>query len=119
LKERILSLVTVVAVCIGTPAPLAAPPTGADLLAACARSLATGDDSIEGKMCAWYTVPCNCGADKDTPRVCLPDSLQPNQLARDVIDGLESQPPLQAEGAARAAALILSEKYPCPAAADR
>lgn len=106
-----------IAVCLLSPA-LAAAPTGADLLTACSASLETGFDGAEGQLCTWYVYPCNCGVDKDIPQVCLPNTVSTGELARDVIAGLEQQSVLSEQDASRAAAIILSEKYPCPASVD-
>ena len=88
-------------------------PTGSDLLYACSLSKESGFDSIEGKMCAWYVTPCNCGTDKDIPAVCLPEDVNVDELAELVIQGLSTRENLLTESAAGSAAIILSENFPC------
>ncbi len=90
-------------------------PTGADLLGACEDSLANGFQGATGMMCVWYVTPCDCHHGKDTviPRVCLPDGKAAEVLAREVIDGLKSQPELQSKSAEISVGLILTLKYPC------
>lgn len=66
---------------------------------------------MEGGMCTWYVTPCNC--DTALPQVCLPETADTDSLARDVIEGLTDQMDLQQAEPAYAAALILSERYPC------
>ena len=91
-----------------------AAPTGADLLGACEDSLMNGFQGTTGMMCVWYVTPCDChGKDAAIPRVCLPDGKSPESLAREVIDGLKSQPELQSESAEISASKILAPKYPC------
>ncbi len=89
--------------------------TGADLLGACEDSLANGFQGATGMMCVWYVTPCDChhGKDSAVPRVCLPDGRAAEVLAREVIDGLKSQPELQAKPAEISAGTILAAKYPC------
>lgn len=92
-----------------------AAPTGGDLLQVCTESVRDGFDTMKGKMCTWYVTPCDCNIDKTLPMVCLPESVPTETLANVVISGLAEQPDLQQQSATRAAALILSVKYPCPA----
>jgi hypothetical protein len=92
----------------------AAAPSGAELLAACEHALAHGFDGIEGQMCAWYARPCDCDLGHvDAPRVCLPEQIETEALARDVAAGLRAEPALQAAPPAVAAARILAREYPC------
>lgn len=92
-----------------------AAPTGADVVAACEESLASGFQGTIGMMCVWYVTPCDCdfGKDPAIPRVCLPDDKEPEALAREVIEGLKLRPELQSETAALAASTVLATKYPC------
>ncbi len=90
-----------------------AAPTGSDLLYACNMSLESGFDSIEGKMCAWYTTPCNCGSDASIPAVCLPEDVNTEELAKLVIQGLSNREDLLNIYAGDSAAILLSENYPC------
>jgi Ssp1 endopeptidase immunity protein Rap1a len=92
-----------------------AAPTGAELLAACEDSLASGFHGSKAMMCVWYVTPCDCHHGKDSKilRVCLPDGKSAESLAREVIDGLKLQPELQSKSAEVSASLILSPKYPC------
>jgi Ssp1 endopeptidase immunity protein Rap1a len=92
-----------------------AAPTGADLLGACEDSLANGFQGSKAMMCVWYVTPCDChhGKDSEILRVCLPDGKSAESLAREVIEGLKSQPGLQSKSAEVSASLILSPKYPC------
>lgn len=66
-------------------------------------------------MCFWYVTPCDCDYRKaaNLPRVCLPQSVPTETLARTVIDGLKEKPELQSESADYAASVILSRIYPC------
>lgn len=93
--------------------PVVAAPNGNDLLQACEQSLRDGFESMIGKMCTWYVTPCDCNIDKSIPRVCLPESIPTETLAGIIISGLTEQPELQQLDATRAAAEILSAKYPC------
>jgi hypothetical protein len=93
---------------------LVAAPTGGDLLEACTESVSRGFDSMIGQMCTWYVTPCDCNIDKSLPAVCLPESADTKSLSAIVISGLTTQPDLQQLDATRAAAMILSEEYPCP-----
>jgi len=90
-----------------------AAPSGSDLLQACTQSMQHGFDDMVGKMCTWYVTPCDCKIDKGIPLVCLPEEIPTSTLASLVIDGLKAQPELQQLDATRAAATILSAKYPC------
>jgi hypothetical protein len=92
---------------------LVAAPTGGDLLDACTKSVGTGFDSVAGQMCFWYVTPCDCTFDTDKPRVCLPESLPTESLAREVIAGLTQEPELRQLDASLAAATVLARKYPC------
>jgi hypothetical protein len=92
-----------------------ASPTGADVLTTCEESLASGFQGITGMMCVWYVTPCDChiGKDPSIPRVCLPDGMETEVLAREVIEGLKSRPELQSETAELASNSVLTIKYPC------
>ena len=92
-----------------------ASPSGADVIAACEESLASGFQGIKGMMCTWYVTPCDCTYAKDpaTPRVCLPEGKETEELAREVIQGLKSRPELQTLSAELSANTILAKKYPC------
>jgi len=92
-----------------------ASPTGADVLTTCEESLASGFQGITGMMCVWYVTPCDChiGKDPAIPRVCLPDGMETETLAREVIEGLKSRPELQSETAELASNSVLTIKYPC------
>ncbi len=92
-----------------------ASPTGADVLATCEESLANGFQGITGMMCVWYVTPCDCdyGKDPAIPRVCFPDSMETEALAREVIEGLKSRPELQSKTAELASNSVLATKYPC------
>ena len=95
--------------------PLSAAPTAVDLLYACEHSLENGFQGIEGEVCTWYVTPCDCdyGKANEIPRVCLPESVPVETLARIVVSGLKEQPELRMNDANYAAALILSRIYPC------
>ena len=90
-------------------------PSGTDLLKACEESLANGFHGSTGMMCIWYVTPCDCHHGKDIaiPRVCLPDNEPHELLAREVVEGLKSQPELQTVIAEIAVGVILSPRYPC------
>ena len=92
-----------------------ASPTGADVLTVCEESLAKGFEGIKGMMCVWYVTPCDCtyGKDPAIPRVCLPDGMDTEALAREVIEGLKLRPELQSQSAELSSNTILAEKYPC------
>ena len=92
-----------------------AEPTGAQLLDACRSAIRDNFNGLEGSMCDWYVTPCDCtvAIDNNIPRVCLPPDISREALARTVVQGLESIPDLAGKDAARAAAIILSEIYPC------
>jgi hypothetical protein len=94
---------------------LSAAPSAFDLLEACEISLKNGFQGIEGELCTWYITPCDCdyGKTKETPRVCLPEPVPVESLARIVVRGLKEQPELHMEDANYAAAIILSHVYPC------
>ena len=95
--------------------PLPAAPSAVDLLHACEFSMENNFQGIEGDICAWYVTPCDCdyGKTNEMPRVCLPDSVPVESLARIVVTGLKEQPGLHVEDANYAAAFILSRVYPC------
>jgi hypothetical protein len=108
---------TVLILCLWLPAKGAlAAPSGADLLSACRHALSSKFAGTEGQMCIWYVTPCDCEAVRKpgAPRVCLPESVATEPLAREVVNGLEAQPELQLLDADIAAAKILSRIYPCP-----
>jgi len=92
-----------------------ATPSGAEFLRACRHALSNEFAGIEGQMCTWYVTPCDCEAVRKpgAPRVCLPESVATEPLARAVVSGLETQPDLQLQDADVAAAKILSRIYPC------
>lgn len=89
--------------------------SGSDLLTACETALQRGFQDTTGIMCAWYVTPCDCHYGKvlEVPRVCLPDGLETEYLAKEVIAGLKSNPQLQKKTAEISAAEILVKKYPC------
>jgi len=96
--------------------PVAAAPSGADLIAACEQALANDFQGMNGQMCTWYVTPCDCTYGQEStrmPRVCLPFSVAVEDLAREVITTLQAEPALQSEEAGLAAALILARTYPC------
>lgn len=96
--------------------PAMAAPDGADLLAACEYSLQHDFTGVKGKMCHWYVTPCDCNYGRQPlPRVCLPSSVAVETLARQTITGLRAKPALLSREADVAAAIVLSEHYPCPA----
>ena len=102
--------------CLWLPGPVTfAAPSGGDLLRACELALAGGFSGIEGRMCTWYVMPCDCdpATNPEIPRVCLPAAVTTELLARKVVTGLAAQPELQLQDADMAAALILSRIYPC------
>ncbi len=85
------------------------------LLQACHHALGDGFQGVEGQMCTWYVTPCDCRhGNEELPHVCLPDDISVEQLARQVITGLENNAELQGESAEFAASTILYETYPCP-----
>ena len=92
-----------------------AAPSGNDLLTACEESLTNGFHGSTGMMCIWYVTPCDCHHGKDIAisRVCLPNNETHKSLAREVVEGLKSQPELQSQSAEMAVGVILSPKYPC------
>ena len=92
-----------------------ATPTGAELLQACRQAITSGFAGVAGQMCAWYVTPCDCGTGKkpEAPRVCLPETVATESLAREVTTGLMAQPELQSQDADVAAAMILFRIYPC------
>lgn len=92
-----------------------AAPTGAALLRACELSLKEGFKGTAGMMCVWYVTPCDChhGKDADIPRVCLPDGLETEYLAQQVVSGLKSKPELQLKTAEVAAGEVLLQMYSC------
>ena len=92
-----------------------ADPSGAELLSACEFSMDSGFEGIKGQMCTWYVTPCDCEYSKDphAPRVCLPEFVAIESLAKQVVNGLKAQPELQEKNAEVAAAIILSQTYPC------
>lgn len=91
-----------------------AAPDGADLLAVCSYSLQHDFQGVEGKLCQWYVIPCDCDhGDKSPPPVCLPPHVSTESLAHEVINGLKANPALQTEKANIAAAMVLAEHYPC------
>ena len=92
-----------------------ADPSGAGLLSACEFSMDSGFEGIKGQMCTWYVTPCDCEYSKDpqAPRVCLPEFVAIEALAKQVVNGLKAQPELQEKNAEVAAAIILSRTYPC------
>ena len=94
---------------------VSAAPSGTDLLTACQYSLKNGFDSTQGMLCIWYVTPCDChfGKAMQVPRVCLPDNVEHDVLAQDIVNALQAKPELQSETAEMAAALILAPDYPC------
>jgi hypothetical protein len=100
--------------CLPDSGALAAP-GGAELLQACRQALTNGFAGVEGQMCAWYVTPCACEAGRKpgVPRVCLPETVATESLAREVVTGLVAQPELQSLDADISAAMILSRIYPC------
>ena len=90
-------------------------PSGDELLKACEKSLKNGFQSAAGMMCVWYVTPCDChdGKDSDILRVCLPEEIEEEFLARMVIEGLKANPYLKSKTAEIAASEILAPKYPC------
>lgn len=95
--------------------PALSVPTGAELKDACAEALVSDFDGLNGQMCTWYVLPCNCTSNKDIPLVCLPEGVAVTDLATEVISGMADYPDLESWPAANAAAEILSRHYPCPA----
>ena len=107
-------MLSYIAVLIFYSSPVAAAPDGADLLAACEHALQHDFQGVKGKMCQWYVTPCDCDhGQQPRPRVCLPQDIPVDTLAREVIMGIREKHELQSESAGMAAAIILSEHYPC------
>jgi hypothetical protein len=115
INETLVALICCSLVYVSATGLLAAAPAAGDLLKACEHSLKNGFAGIEGDMCTWYVTPCDCdyGKGNDMPRVCLPDRIAVETLARIVVAGLKDQPGFHAEDADFAAARILSRVYPC------
>lgn len=92
---------------------------GQDLKAACQRALKHDFSGLDGQFCAWYVTPCACDipGPEDEKAICLPVAATAEQLARDVIQGLEESPELLPQSPAMAAETILARKYPCGARA--
>ncbi len=90
-------------------------PSGAELLAACEHASRHGYDNPRGMLCIWYVTPCDCAVGKSPtlPRVCLPPDVQHEALAQLVMQALRERAELLVIGAEEAAAIILSEYYPC------
>jgi Ssp1 endopeptidase immunity protein Rap1a len=90
-------------------------PSGNDLLNACEISLEEGFQGSTGMMCEWYVTPCDChyGKDSEIPRVCLPERIETELLAKEVIEGFKQKPELLIKPAELSAAEILVKKYPC------
>lgn len=88
---------------------------GQDLLLACEASINSETGGIKAQVCEYYVTPCACdlGENHPVPRVCLPDGLAEDDLAKIVIEGLKKSPALLHESAGTAAALILARIYPC------
>lgn len=93
--------------------PVYAAPTGADLLAACTQAEATSYQSLEGQMCSWYVMPCDCDNNPALTPVCAPDSVQTHTLAAMIISALAADPGLHELDAAIAANRVLAQEYPC------
>ena len=94
--------------------PASAAPGADDLLRACEGSLAHGFQGIEGQMCTWYVRPCECDPERPAkPKVCLPEGLSTEELARKVVAGLKADPALLGLEADVAAARVLVKDYPC------
>ncbi len=94
---------------------LAAAPSGADLLTACENATKNGFDNTKGMLCIWYVTPCDChfGKANHIPRVCLPDDVSHQSLAKTVIKEIKARPELKQENAEETAATILAPLYPC------
>ncbi|MGB1800706.1 MAG: Rap1a/Tai family immunity protein [Gammaproteobacteria bacterium] len=92
-----------------------AAPSGKDLLAACEIALQQGFQGATGMMCEWYVTPCDChnGKNSEVPRVCLPEEIETEYLAKQVVSGLKARPELLTKKAEISAGEILREKYPC------
>jgi hypothetical protein len=99
---------------LGTPSVQAAP-SGTDLLAVCETALRSGFRGVKGSMCIWYVTPCDCTTvpASTLPRVCLTQPINHKRLAMEVTEVLKAIPEFQEKDAEEAAALILSEIYPC------
>ncbi len=90
-------------------------PGGAELLAACEHASNHGYDNTLGMLCIWYITPCDCTVNKSPslPRVCLPPDVHHDVLAQRVMQALRERRALLELSAEEAAAIILSEYYPC------
>ncbi len=88
-------------------------PTGSDLLLACSLARDNNFDSIQGQMCTWYVIPCNCNYDADIPQSCTPENMQVPELANIVIEGLTNNEALLNQTASKSAAIILAEQFSC------
>ena len=90
-------------------------PNGSDLLQACEVSLENGFRDIEGQMCEYYVITCDCdlGSGNAGSGICIPDHVSTETLARDVVNGIKNSPGLLQEYAVTAVEKVLSEKYPC------
>ena len=93
--------------CTGRPVPLQA----------CRQALANGFTGVAGPMCTWHVTSCDCetGRKPEAPRVCLPETVAMESLAREVTAGLMAQPALQSQDADVAATMILSRICRCEA----
>ena len=81
---------------------------------ACRESVANDFHGIKGALCSWYVTPCDCETgNEELPKICTTEPVATETLAKIVIRGLEQTPALLHEEALFAAAVILSETYPC------
>ena len=99
----------------GAGGPVAATPTVAQVLAACARGAANGDRGVDAAMCEWYTAPCGCKpgqVDGSVYRWCLPVDEATPTTVRKVIAELRRTPDQRA-AIDRVVPGILARLYPC------
>jgi hypothetical protein len=115
INETLVALFCCSLVYVSATGLLVAAPAAGDLLKACEYSLKNGFAGIEADMCIWYVTPCDCdyGKENDMPRVCLPDGVAVETLARIVVAGLKADAGLHALDADFAANTLLSRIYPC------
>lgn len=89
-------------------------PTGEDLLKSCQSLLSSETTQMQQMLCTWYILPCDCEQkDKTIPKVCLPDKVDEEELARIIVKELEHKQQLQRSSALFAANSILQKYYPC------
>ncbi|HYN76522.1 MAG TPA: Rap1a/Tai family immunity protein [Lamprocystis sp. (in: g-proteobacteria)] len=92
-----------------------ATPSVAELLAACGRGYAHGNQGVDAAACEWFANPCGCklsAGGRDGPHWCVPAAESPDATVLKVVAALRRYPDRVAP-VDQVVPEILVRIYPC------